>query len=37
MNVNAPSDVALEAATAPDMALHIEALFRAPDSIVSRE
>jgi hypothetical protein len=36
MNVNAPSDVALEAATSPDMALDIES-FSALGSIVLRE
>jgi RNA polymerase sigma factor (sigma-70 family) len=36
MNVNAPSDVALEAATAPDVALDIEALFRARFDRVAR-
>ena len=36
MNVTAPSDVALEAATSPDMALDIESLFRARFDRVAR-
>ncbi len=36
MNVNAPSDVVLEAATAPDSALDIEVLFRARFDRVAR-
>src|ERR1700685_2209959 len=36
MNVNAPSDVVLETATSPDLALDIESLFRARFDRVAR-